>query len=77
MVKKFTINSNEKNSDIAEILQYAQNALENFRMELKEKNHIMLMFEESLVKLLDHAEDSKNSHTDHSPLCEQSLTNIV
>ncbi len=63
MVKKFTINSNEKNSDIAEILQYAQNALENFRMELKEKNHIMLMFEESLVKLLDHAEDSKNSHT--------------
>ena len=53
MIKKFEVKPSGRNEAASEILSYVRERLKEFRMKQNEENRITLMFEESMMSLMD------------------------
>ncbi|MBQ6737220.1 MAG: dicarboxylate/amino acid:cation symporter [Synergistaceae bacterium] len=59
MVKKFEFNPSDKDKTISEILNYVHETVRNFKMKSINENQVILMFEESLLSLINNSESDK------------------
>lgn len=59
MIKKFEFNYSQKEKNISEILDCIRNTLQKFKVKNNEENRIMLMFEESLLSMINNAPSDK------------------